>query len=387
MAKIISLVLALAALVVFWRVVPHTSLADEAHAVKHPYSATIVEQTGASRELLDEDNRELYDVLKTGILSFENEIKVRRFAYNEQDIQDVMWYIMNDSPEIFWIDWSWDVRSENDGFSVIPTYIFTADEVKVKQNELNSTIAEIVSEAGELTADYDKALYVHDWLVRNCDYTDNADDPVTHTSYSALVTRSSVCDGYAQAARMLLDKLGVESLYCEGTATNEGKEEGHAWNIVKIDGEYHHMDATWDDPNYRNDEYAASIVSHTYFLLGDEGIAVDHTIDNRVKLPKCSDYGYFKKLGLSGTLFEDISDEVTSELYKNVAAGSSYIEFQIADEADYKKVSTEAESVGKVIDAINTKLKEAKSDKKLSNTFSFFRRADHQTLLVIFSLS
>lgn len=66
----------------------------------------------------------------------------------------------------------------------------------------------------------------------------------THTPYNAFKTGSAVCDGYAKAAKLMLNEYGVECDFIIGTCTNGG---GHAWNMVKLDGEWYHMDVCWND--------------------------------------------------------------------------------------------------------------------------------------------
>lgn len=391
-AKIAAAALTLIALLVFWRAAPSEGYPAAASAIKHPYASSITEQSGELRGSLSDSNKELYDVIKGGLLECQSEILVRRFTYVEQDIQDVMWYIMQDSPEIFWVEWQWDVRSQSDGFTVIPSYLFTKDEVAAKSAELEAAITALVAEAETAKAtgsDLDKARFVHDSLILNCAYVESADDPVIHTSYGALVNRKTVCDGYAHAARLLLARLGVECRYVEGTATSDGQTQGHAWNIVKIDGGYHHMDITWDDGDHKDDnDQDINVVSYTYFLLGDEEIAFDHTIDNKAALPACSNYNYFRAMGLSGVLFEDIAGGVEAALLENVKAGRYFIQFQLSDADEFDIMTSEKifpHGMSDVVDGVNASLKEAGySQRVYDQACKCHQDANFHVLLVMF---
>ena len=54
--------------------------------------------------------------------------------------------------------------------------------------------------------------------------------------------KKAVCAGYARAVQYLLEQLGVPCIYVEGNARDS--DEGHAWNIVEINGEQYYVDAT-----------------------------------------------------------------------------------------------------------------------------------------------
>ena len=86
-------------------------------------------------------------------------------------------------------------------------------------------------------SDYQKALVLHNWLTFNADYDQ------TYSQYSAagvLLHGTGVCQSYALAYQMLLNRVGIEN------ALEYGKD--HVWNMVRLDGEWYHVDCTWDDP-------------------------------------------------------------------------------------------------------------------------------------------
>ncbi|MEG1984651.1 MAG: transglutaminase domain-containing protein [Oscillospiraceae bacterium] len=390
MNKFIAVILAAAAVFFFGQIVPTQSIPDIAKSIEHPYAASIVKQQGANRETLSAENKELYDVIKTGLINHEDEILVRRFSYGEEDVRDVLWYIMSDSPELFWVDWSWDVRSQDNGFIVAPRYIYDKADTETKSAEINAALDKIVSLAAEAGAEteYDKVLFVHDYLIKNCKYDEQTTQQV-HTAYGALVAQQAVCDGYAHATQLILNKMGIANEYVEGTGTTAKQDEGHAWNVVSIDGKYYHLDITWDDRDAEQSDKAhdSDIVSYNYFLLGDEDIAIDHKTDNKAAVPACPEsYGYFKKLGLEGNLFEDIFDKVVETVIANVDKDIYFIEFRVADEADYKAVCDSADSIGKVIETVNKELKYKGYSTRLGDTYSLYRSDERNSALVVFEV-
>jgi hypothetical protein len=104
-----------------------------------------------------------------------------------------------------------------------------------------------------------------------------------------LVKGIGVCQAYAEAAKLLLNKVGIECEVVVGTS----RDENHAWNIVKLDNEYYMLDVTWNDPTTEVDgeeEY----VYYDYFNLTQEQFAVDHSWDtSKWPVANGTKYNYF----------------------------------------------------------------------------------------------
>lgn len=113
-----------------------------------------------------------------------------------------------------------------------------------------------------------KALLLHDYMVTryeyDCERLMNGTIPKqSFRSCGMLLNEIGVCQSYAYLYEYVLDHCGME---CYFVASEEMK---HAWNIVKVDGHYYHVDLTWNDPtNYDRIGY----VRHEYFLLSDAAI-------------------------------------------------------------------------------------------------------------------
>lgn len=98
--------------------------------------------------------------------------------------------------------------------------------------------------------DYETERAVYRWLVENVDYDwthqsfFQATDPDSSDPYGALVDHTAICLGFATAFQLLMDMSGVECITVVGAAY--GSSEDHAWNMVRLDGEWYCVDATWD---------------------------------------------------------------------------------------------------------------------------------------------
>lgn len=85
------------------------------------------------------------------------------------------------------------------------------------------------------STDYDKALWLHDWIIKNAEY----DNSYTYCSAEGVLARKiGTCESYHRAYVLLLDKVGIQT----GRITGNG----HVWTAVKIDGKWYQVDTTWD---------------------------------------------------------------------------------------------------------------------------------------------
>lgn len=141
-------------------------------------------------------------------------------------------------------------------------------------------------------SDYDKELAIHDYLVANCEYgyEDYAKED-SFTAYGALIHNKAVCNGYAEAMALLLSCCDVENAIMTGSAGGDL----HAWNRVKIDGQWYQLDATWDDPVPDRGDY----VGHMYFNVTDDIMDDTHIWDHS-EFEACDsmDMNYFEIHGL-----------------------------------------------------------------------------------------
>ena len=76
--------------------------------------------------------------------------------------------------------------------------------------------------------------------------------PETHTAYGALANGTAVCEGYALAAKLMLNELGIPCDIQTGTCTGGG---GHAWNLVQLEGQWYQLDVTWNDGSATRQDY------------------------------------------------------------------------------------------------------------------------------------
>ena len=226
-----------------------------------------------------------YDRIVSGIASSAETIVVSNSTnkLTVEELKTVFDAYRRDHTEHFWLGNAYSYSFDSVNGTVIglkPTYTMSGDKLtqaKTAFNQaVNAYLAGITSDMSEFKIEKE----LHDRMAASISYeeTDNA-----HNAYGALVEGKAVCEGYAEAYQFLLQCAGLQSFIVTGSSMNPatGIPEVHAWNMVRVDGRYYHVDLTWDDQGER--------LFYAYFNKTDARIKEDHTIDATVyTLPVCN---------------------------------------------------------------------------------------------------
>ncbi|MFJ8354644.1 S-layer homology domain-containing protein [Bacillus paramycoides] len=147
-------------------------------------------------------------------------------------------------------------------FTLHITYRETKEQTEYVMKQAKAIVSSIVQVGMD---DHEKVKAIHDYVVKHVSYDTSYK---AYTAYEALANRSAVCQGYALLTYQLLKEAGIENHIVTGT----GDGQPHAWNLVKIENKWYHLDTTFDDPV--PDEQGR--VTYSYFNLSDEQIARNH---------------------------------------------------------------------------------------------------------------
>ncbi len=121
-----------------------------------------------------------------------------------------------------------------------------------------------------------KVKAIHDYVVKHVSYDTSYQ---AYTAYEALANRSAVCQGYTLLTYQLMRQAGIQTRF----VTGKGNGQAHAWNLVKIEGKWYHLDTTFDDPVPDK----AGRVTYSYYNMTDEQMSKDHEWD-RSKYPEAT---------------------------------------------------------------------------------------------------
>lgn len=183
------------------------------------------------------------------------------------------------------------------------SYLMTPEQAAYVEMNAQEIVATIEKKA---RTDVEKIKAVNDYIVANTAYTEQTKSS-PHSAYTVLAEHGGVCQGYALLAHTLLQKLGFETKYIVGYVG----QEGHAWNLIKLDGQWYHLDTTWNDPV--PDRKGA--IRYQYFLVDDRTMARDHTwIANDYPKATSTLYSYYQDIDFPAQVgnqifYSSISDD------------------------------------------------------------------------------
>ena len=118
-------------------------------------------------------------------------------------------------------------------------------------------IEKIESGLNRKWSDIQKLLYVYDRLKTGIMYDPKFEHKLSSEirSLRGLITKQTVCAGYALILKEFMDRNEIDCEYVEGhTKIDEnGKRiNGHSWNIINISGKKYPIDLTWDNTIFRS---------------------------------------------------------------------------------------------------------------------------------------
>ena len=252
-----------------------------------------------------------YDRIVAGIEASAEHIEVYNGAdpLTVAELQMVMDVYGRDYAHHFWMDNGYSYSSDSSGVvSLMPQYVLSGSELETAKAAFEQKVAGILEGLTDSMSEYERELYLHDQLAEIITYAggDNA-----HNAYGALVEGKAVCEGFAEALQYLLQRAGIQSFIALGSSINPttNSSEGHAWNYVRIDGEYYHVDLTWNDQDEN--------LFHTYFNQTDAVIRENHAVSEvSYTLPTCDsvDAQYFTG---KDTYLDDYTVAEVGRLLKN----------------------------------------------------------------------
>lgn len=186
--------------------------------------------------------------------------------------------VIHDHPELFWLDNSayteYDYKNK-----VVKVQLCFYDEeipdIEAAQVLYNNALANILAGAADLKTDYEKEVYIHDYLAGKLTYNKGT---LNQSAYSAIVLDETVCAGYSRGFQHLMQLLGIPTYYVTGWGGSTYSGGLHGWNMVKLDKSYYNVDVTWDD---------TEPVSYDYFNLSDSDFIRHRRKGNSKYLPAC----------------------------------------------------------------------------------------------------
>ena len=201
---------------------------------------------------------------------------------------------------------------------VYPVYTLTGEALTAARAAYREAISAILTEM-ELTfgdlprTEADTVLYLHDYLAHRYAYDTRPEAEANADAYTFFRDGVGICQAYALTFLALCRGAGLEADLVVSDAMD------HAWNHVRVEGVWYHVDVTRDDPIPAAE--GTDEVNHLHLLRSDGGMvalgyhgfscAAGHTCtDPRYETPEGeTGWGIFsQKLTFSGEKWLGMDD-------------------------------------------------------------------------------
>lgn len=310
-------------------------------------SCSLLEEGGSrfAYESLDAQEQIWYGEIEQALGEMTDTVKLSTEpigqGLDEQDIDRIFQCVLIDHPEIFYTTgYTYTKYSRGDrtvGIDFAGTYSLPREEAVNKAEEIRERASEWLSDIPSDASEYDKVKAVYEKIIFSTDYDLNASD--NQNIASVFLGNSSVCQGYAKATQYLLNHLGVMCTLVQGTVDTG---EAHAWNLVRVDGDYYYVDTTWGDASYRMEDGSGQEelpeINYDYLCVTTQELLRTHRIESVVAMPECTatQANYYVREGVYFTSYD--AEQMQSIFDRAWESGRTEITLKCADEECYREI-------------------------------------------------
>ena len=292
--KFIRRCICILVIVFVWSICPKDFLSSEPSEVQALRKQDVQQTVDSFREyyfgLLGEEEKRIYRQMLEGIQKRQDEFYLT--SVDEKMISKVYHALLKDHSELFWVHNREDVYTTSykgtDYCRFSPGYTYTDQEVEEINAAIQKAVTEVNTEITQETSTYDKVKMVYTYLIDQVEYEASDDD---QNIAGIFWKKKAVCAGYARATQYLLEQLGIPCIYVEGSTRDS--EEGHAWNIVEIDGKQYYVDVTNGDQQSFLEGGAVQLEEHKtviydYLCPFPEEYEQVYTASEEFSMPECT---------------------------------------------------------------------------------------------------
>lgn len=318
------------------------SAAAEETEVENGVPRQVRHRTGYAYDTLPVDQKTLYDEILEGLENREQESDLS--TVDETTLSKVFQCVMNDHPEIFYVDGytytKYKTGNEITQITFHGNYIYDGEEIAERQEKIETLVAAIFEQMPAGMDDYGTVKYLYEYVIEHTQY--QLDAPDSQNICSVFLNGESVCQGYAKALQYLVQEAGLEATLVLGYVENG---DGHAWDLVQMDGDWYYVDPTWGDASYQMEEGSGDYeesdtptMNYDYLGVTTSQLLVTHRIDNVIPMPVCDSMrdNYYVR---EGAYFTEIDTEQLQQLFdRAVQQDKAVVTLKCSDHQLYEQM-------------------------------------------------
>ncbi len=247
---------------------------------------------------LTQTEKNIYNDICDAIESTKNVIHLSKYHIIYNEMWEIYQKVVADNPQYFWVSKfvEYTHLNENGKDTIIDLILYYTDgavtdsikndklttvasreKINTQINGVNLWVEGVLATIPANYTDVEKEYLIHNAIVNSVTYDHSAigqelnrtDYSRVYDIYGAAIEKEAVCEGYSRLFQYLCYQVGINSTIVHGTSENQA----HAWNTIKLNGSWYHIDVTW------NDGIDGDIPIYDYFNLTAEEICLDHIIE------------------------------------------------------------------------------------------------------------
>ncbi|MDO5095193.1 MAG: transglutaminase domain-containing protein [Peptostreptococcaceae bacterium] len=264
-----------------------------------------------TEEEIVESEERIMAIIQDKVSEISPEIKIRVHPYLDIDnrieiLMDKLWYHKDATFTRSTYSWRTEDFRDYHLLTLHVKYHTSKEDDKMVNDFVSAWVKKNITQK---MSDEEKVRKIHDHIVLSYEYdlgdkNKEVNGTSVHAACSLIKEKRGVCQGYATLFQKMANEAGIENILVYGIAnvkkeaieneevveeeetTYDGYEEEkpsyHLWNLVKVEGNWYHVDVTWDDIS---DPRFEGWIFYDYYLRSDNDMFGGHVWDN-FKYPK-----------------------------------------------------------------------------------------------------
>lgn len=328
---------------------------------------------------LESIEKHAYNEILSNIYDMPESISIP--AIDSEQFNRVFSALLRDNPDLFFVGRKSTLVSNLLSTDCSIEYIIDKEDYSAKKAELDSACEAVLASLSNPDDEWQTEKEIHDYIVKNCEYKIVESEHVYSSAYGALVNGEAACEGYSKAAKLLLDKAGIESSVVSGISRGfDGEYDPHMWNAVKINGGYYYLDCTWDDP-VSND--GKEYITYSYFNVSDDMIASTHSDISHDFGCDSTQENYYIKTGRYFSAYDRSDEKMLARLIADeLESGSETLQIRFGSKEVYDEAVSDLIGGGRIYNVLQI-AKNKTNVKFLTDSLSYYKTPDQLLLTVI----
>lgn len=288
---------------------------------------------------LSEKHAYIYDAIINAVENGKTDINFSSVMnITAEDCQFVYQQLYNDEIGMYYLDTTYKYAvstSTKKVSTMMLSYKLSSEQIRRNQAAIDAEVDKILAGITSDMSQYDIVKYFYDYLAGSIIYDDEAENCTN--IYGGFIGKRALCQAYAKGFTYLCNKVGIESLMITGDANDSSNREPHMWNMVKLGGEWYHIDPTFARAE---SETRGVYIRYNYFCVSDEMLKNKRDVyDQSYSYPKavsekCS---YFVHSGLVAEDWDTLYEMLTEQILKSAKEKSVIVQVRCADNDLYSE--------------------------------------------------